>query len=273
MFGTNPTRKVLRDDGKVLATQEIFLTIQGEGPFAGVPALFIRLAGCHLACHFCDTDFESHMESRATVSVAAEAQELARGTHLYVLTGGEPLRQNIAPLCLALLENPLNVVQIETAGNIWQKDLTPLFKDPALAPRLHLVCSPKTVSAHAQVQKYCRHWKYIIDADLGVNESNGIPNFNTQQKGVVQYKDLFHPTRADTIWLQPCEAYSTSRVTEILELQRQKVKISNSGSDQAITTEARDFVRTARNMKLAVELAIKFNYRVSLQLHKILGLP
>ena len=38
---------------------DIFYTIQGEGSYAGTPAIFIRLSDCNLACNFCDTEFLS----------------------------------------------------------------------------------------------------------------------------------------------------------------------------------------------------------------------
>ena len=40
----------------VLQLAEIFYSIQGEGTWTGTPAVFVRLAGCNLACDFCDTD-------------------------------------------------------------------------------------------------------------------------------------------------------------------------------------------------------------------------
>ena len=65
MFGTNSIigKKFFRDspevkEGKLLVTS-MFYTLQGEGPYRGEPAFFIRLAKCNLACSFCDTFFDS----------------------------------------------------------------------------------------------------------------------------------------------------------------------------------------------------------------------
>lgn len=55
MFGKNQItgQKAFKDVGDKLLVTSIFYTIQGEGPFAGHPAIFVRLANCNLACSFC----------------------------------------------------------------------------------------------------------------------------------------------------------------------------------------------------------------------------
>ncbi len=137
MFGTNPIRPPESGDGSVLQLQEIFPTLQGEGPFAGWPAVFVRLGGCNLACNFCDTEFESFVPW-ALPSLLREVARLAlnpegkRVRNLVVITGGEPLRQNIAPFCAALIVAGFQV-QIETNGTLWRE----------LPPEVNIVCSPK----------------------------------------------------------------------------------------------------------------------------------
>jgi 7-carboxy-7-deazaguanine synthase (Cx14CxxC type) len=78
--------------------KEIFLTQQGEGLNIGRTAVFIRFAGCNLACSFCDTDFIGGARYDATDLIAA-AVALAPATHRFaVLTGGEPALQIDQPL-------------------------------------------------------------------------------------------------------------------------------------------------------------------------------
>ncbi len=136
MFGRNPKRKPILNDGDVLQIQEIFATMQGEGPHAGRASVFVRLGGCNLACGFCDTEFESF----APLSIQAIMQQVQTCSANYVaslvvITGGEPLRQNIAPLCEALIAQGY-VVQIETNGTLFQ----------ALPHLVEIICSPKAAS-------------------------------------------------------------------------------------------------------------------------------
>ena len=137
MFGNNPLRPPIRSDGLKLDVQNIFPTFQGEGPFVGQPAIFIRLGGCNLACSFCDTEFED-FQSIPTNEVLDKVNTLSglkNNNHTYklaVITGGEPLRQNIKLLCDNLIKDGYKV-QIETNGTLYQ-DLNDDVK---------IICSPK----------------------------------------------------------------------------------------------------------------------------------
>lgn len=91
---------------------EIFYSLQGEGHFTGVPAVFIRLSGCNLACPFCDTRHQKHETLTARQIIEKIAPFPSRHC---VITGGEPSLQNLAPLVDALHADR-RFVQIETNG-------------------------------------------------------------------------------------------------------------------------------------------------------------
>ena len=73
---------------------EIFYSIQGEGAFAGTPAVFVRFSGCNLACPWCDTDHSHAVEmTHDELENAVRALLKDREGAIIVLTGGEPALQ------------------------------------------------------------------------------------------------------------------------------------------------------------------------------------
>lgn len=98
---------------------EIFHSIQGEGVSQGTPCVFLRLAGCNLACSWCDTAYSWNGSSpvvRLTPEMTAELV-LRYPCRRLVLTGGEPLiQQKALPALLRLL--PEHAVEMETNGTI-----------------------------------------------------------------------------------------------------------------------------------------------------------
>ncbi len=71
----------------MLQLSEIFYSIQGEGTHSGTPAVFVRLAGCNLACTFCDTDYSlKFLDSIEGVVRRVRAQ--GRDCPTVILTGG-----------------------------------------------------------------------------------------------------------------------------------------------------------------------------------------
>jgi len=75
-----------------LARQGVFRTIQGEGIFAGVPAVFIRLAGCSIGCSRCDTEYRK-VSTASADEIADRAAALAVGDRWAWITGGERERR------------------------------------------------------------------------------------------------------------------------------------------------------------------------------------
>lgn len=188
---------MINDPGLILQVNETFYSVQGEGPFAGCPAAFIRLAGCNLACVWCDTEFE--LRHPVAVHDLAEEAE-ATGARLAVITGGEPMRQPIGKLCTELLRRGLQV-QIETAGTLWQ----------SVPPQIEIVCAPKTPKVHPAIKARCRHWKYVIQA--GRVADDGLPDYCPTGAPGMPYRGV------GTIYLYPCDEMSEA----VNEANRQEV--------------------------------------------------
>jgi 7-carboxy-7-deazaguanine synthase len=101
---------------KTMVVTEIFKSIQGESTYAGLPCVFIRLTGCNLRCHWCDTAYAFHGGTKMTSGeILARVREL--GGKLVEFTGGEPLLQEseVLPLARRLLDEGYRVL-IETSG-------------------------------------------------------------------------------------------------------------------------------------------------------------
>jgi organic radical activating enzyme len=168
-------------------------------------------------------------------------RKAAGSIKLVVFTGGEPLLQDPRALMHLLLADGFTF-QFETAGTVWPRGLESLLSS------FTVVCSPKTPRVHARIVEHCRNWKYIVRCGSSCTD-NGVPVTNTQDSNGVP-RPLFVPplsaVRGDTIWLQPCEEYK----------------------DGAPDREA-----TAANTQHCIKLCMEHGHRLSLQTHKILGLP
>lgn len=103
---------------------EVFSSIQGEGIWAGIPSVFIRLSGCNLRCIWCDTPYASWYPEGPIVELTQLIGTVRDyGVHHVVVTGGEPmLFDPIVDLCNSLKESG-HIITIETAGTI-SRDLS-----------------------------------------------------------------------------------------------------------------------------------------------------
>lgn len=238
MFGKNVITKA--DYQPVdLQVEEIFYTLQGEGPFAGRPAVFVRLAGCPLRCQWCDTQFDTGLSKpRMSVDdiVSTALRSVGSGMHsmLAVITGGEPLRQNITPLIYDLAAVGFTV-QIETAGITVPPGFLEVVDDTGAV----VVCSPKTSKVHPYIAENVTHWKYVVGAD-DMSESDGLPFKNPQAMHVDS--KVFRPYKeAVQIWVSPRDDH--------------------------------DAEKNAANVQAAVQTCLRYGYRLSLQVHKLVNLP
>ncbi|MBI5809830.1 MAG: radical SAM protein [Deltaproteobacteria bacterium] len=102
-----------------MLVSEIFLSIQGESTYAGLPFMFVRLAGCTLSCGWCDTPYARGGEGAAVMTVDEIAAALASSSCRNAeITGGEPLMQQEETKDLArrLLDMGYRVL-LETNGS------------------------------------------------------------------------------------------------------------------------------------------------------------
>lgn len=125
-----PIAKMPEIPADKLPVSEIFYSIQGEGRFAGCPALFVRLKYCNLGCSWCDTRFTWDsgkietgelltFEEIATNSLAQTGtnKDVLSSIHV-VITGGEPmLHQSKLPSLISVLKKVgYTYFEIETNG-------------------------------------------------------------------------------------------------------------------------------------------------------------
>jgi 7-carboxy-7-deazaguanine synthase len=103
-----------------LKVSEIFYSIQGEGMLTGVPSVFVRLSGCNLRCHWCDTPYASWNPEGVHFTLDEVVQKtLTFGARHVVITGGEPL---IFPEIVEVTRRFKDLGQhitIETAGTVF----------------------------------------------------------------------------------------------------------------------------------------------------------
>jgi 7-carboxy-7-deazaguanine synthase len=212
MFGRNQVLHQTDDDGSTLHVVKgsPFLTIQGEGPYVGHPAVFVRLHGCNLRCTFCDTNFSDPTDPviRRTQLVAAIVHTsfgdggIDPPTSLVVITGGEPMRQNIVPLCRRLTQLDFKC-QIETAGTLWLNGINIVAQ---------LVCSPKTHVINPMVKEHAIAFKYVIDVEQEFDEEGPFPYvpITATQPGARPTK-LATPRPGALTYLSPMNAYDAER--------------------------------------------------------------
>jgi organic radical activating enzyme len=137
-----------------LQLAEIFYSVQGEGTWTGTPAAFVRLAGCNLACAFCDTDyalkFVAHVDE-----VVARVRAEAGDCPMVVVTGGEPLIQRATLALIDALRADGRRVHVESNGTL----------DVALPPGVWLTVSPKE-RLHPAMAARANEVKLIVDGRI-----------------------------------------------------------------------------------------------------------
>lgn len=106
---------------------EIFYSLQGESSRVGLPTIFIRLSGCPMRCHYCDTAYAFHGGSMMTVDEIIKTIK-KYDTRYVTVTGGEPLAQKEVLSLLKVLADQNYEVSLETGGGLSIKEVDPRIK-------------------------------------------------------------------------------------------------------------------------------------------------
>lgn len=179
---------------------EIFHTIQGEGPSAGAPAVFIRTSRCNLHCVWCDTDHTWNFEGtpwphekdalpgyakhrKADVTFETEPADAARLVLAFpcprvVITGGEPLLQEnelLEMLRLIRNEQPATFIEVETnATRLPSPAFAEAINQFNVSPKLSNAGMPESLRLNAEALAFFasseKAWfKFVVSnpTDLG----------------------------------------------------------------------------------------------------------
>ena len=163
-----------------IKVSEIFTSFQGEGPYIGTPATFLRLYGCNLNCQWCDTDISTYeMLSVDDVAEILITQMEFNNIKLLVITGGEPTLQ-MDEIKRLIKELPKDIkIQLETNGSIFE-----------YLPEMEYVVSPKE-DKEKVFENYYKYenvfFKFVITSQEDIDE-------------VISIKDKYGYNK--TIWLQ-----------------------------------------------------------------------
>jgi len=138
-----------------LRITETFFSIQGESSFVGFPTVFVRLTGCPLRCHYCDSEYAFYGGDKRLISELVTEVKSHGAKHVCV-TGGEPLAQpNCLHLLTALCDNGL-IVSLETSGAM---DVA------AVDQRVHIVMDLKTPASGEVAKNRYENIQHLSEKD------------------------------------------------------------------------------------------------------------
>mgnify|MGYP001045473216 CR=1 FL=1 len=251
-IGKNYFRDVPDD---TLLITDIFPTVQGEGPYAGQRALFLRLAGCNYGgkgvvgkgCLFCDTSFfidkakpytfdelVSAFDARHPGSLDAQQK-----TKLVVVTGGEPLLQKNL---ISFIENTEGYFfQIETNGTqrVYPKQNCHVVVSPKVPQRVDAQRGGSYPVLNSETMRSAHCLKFVVSADKESPYHN-IPQY------AFRFQELGKP-----VYVSPMAVY------------RRPPPEPASIWDGSVYDQA----ACADNTSYAFYLAQTYGFRVSMQTH------
>lgn len=230
---------------KVVSPRGLFYTFQGEGPFAGTPCVFVRLAGCNIGakedCTWCDTRF--FIDDGVNISpedLMEKVKAISNGSRLIVVTGGEPLLQKASLEAFKrICDREHFLIQVETNGYFVDAD-TLLGHEIVVSPKIphnkagYLTAKPAWAERRVSL-------KYVVSTDP---------------------KSPYHSLPVDV--LENKNKYKNIYVSAMCVYKRNPEvdEIASIWDTTLVDQEA-----TSRNYRYAADLALKFGLKVSYQTH------
>lgn len=265
-----------------------FFTLQGEGPYRGHPAYFIRLAKCNLACSFCDTYFDQG-DYRSFTSLLEESDQLIQTFYqqrqmtppswastdpkkmVLVITGGEPTLQSNLAAFLHLAEPRFQHTQIESNGIIVLNDL----------PRsTTLVVSPKCLEKDGKIQRYLEpNAKMLERADcLKFVMSAPEETFYSAYSEIPAWAHQWAAATGKPVFVSPMNLYKKEpQRVKMLRQQKNAFTIEERSDIHETVSfwepDLLDMKKNQRNHEYAAEYCMKYGFILNLQIHLLASLP
>ena len=299
MFGTNTIigKKFFDKAPKgSLYVTSMFFTLQGEGPYAGLPALFIRLAKCNLACSFCDTFFDdgtwmtydeiqhkafdtirNYWNTRTPSELTPEwamprapkpVKDFNWPNIVLVITGGEPMLQSNLLGFMDKVAHVYKAVQIETNGTI---------SNPYITNLVTVVCSPKCAEKNGVATKYLEPTdmilkradclKFVMSADQSSPYST-VPNWAHEWKRLNPDKEIY---------CSPMNVYNDfPQKIKLLRAEKGEITMAERSTvDEVIDffePELLNMTEVEANHKYTARYCMNYGFRLNLQMHLYCGL-
>ena len=295
MFGMNEKvgRNYFKDTPEdTLTVTSRFYTLQGEGPFRGFPAYFVRLTKCNLDCSFCDTYFDKgdvltfdeifdqieidirkfYDERHMIIPAWAEGdpnQEIRKRIVL-VITGGEPSLQTNLKAFLDKANKIFYHTQIESNGI--------LYLD--LEEQTTYVVSPKCLEKNDTVVKYLKPNSGTLKRASCLKFVMSAPE-DEKFSPYSEVPEWAHQWAMDTgkeIYVSPMNIYRKEpQKAKEMRASNQEITIEQRSTvDEVISfwePELLDLEANQRNHEFTAEYAMKYGFILNLQIHLFASLP
>ncbi len=202
---------------------EKFISINGEGLFQGYPAVFIRFAGCNLACSYCDTLYANKLECATEQITAEQLKDYVANSKVdhVTLTGGEPLLQDNLEHLFDQFKDTGCTIEIETNGSMAIDDLA-AYRQKNNVPIIFTL-DYKLPGSLMEQHNRTENYRHLTKADAVKFVIGSFEDF-LKACEIVNTHDL--PTKTNVIFSPVYGQVETSNLVEwLLERGMMKIKV------------------------------------------------